>query len=912
MTKFLLLLVLISTVVSSSISQTASLYGTVHDVQTGENLIGANVQLMGTSAGAKTDLDGKFSIKGVPPGTYSVRFSYVGYGSKVVANTVLGAGESKKLDVSLQSETIAQEEVTVTADRVIGTEAAVLAERKRSASIGDGISKEQIRITPDATSGDALRRVTGISLVDNKFVFVRGVTDRYNGTTLNGVPVTSTDTDIQKKSFAFDMVPANLIENTIVAKSATPDLPGDFTGGLVQLKTLDLPDQRVFNVSISSSYNTLTQLKSVAKSAGSGTDWLGMDNGNRSFPSGSYDGYDLGKALPNNWAQRSGKAPLNAALGISIGDRLDFGESQMGYIAALSYRNSWQRAEVTQDYFQLGSLIQQSEGTKDNYSVLWGGILDLSYKFGGNHKISFKNNYNQSAREDLTALRVIDKEGNLNATNVTTWNQRSLYLGSVSGQHVFPELGGIEALWRLSYTGSTAEEPDRRVTNYKKVLTAPDTDPFQESIAHRTWANLKEYSRIGGIDLSYPLGAGKAKVGAFAQLRSMSYGLKFYIAELARYRPGGPIPEFDLLFLPVDQIFAPENFGPNKFSMTRLDDPHDLYDGRQEVFAGYAMIDLPFSFFGEDFRLVSGVRLENSDQRVNTISPESTNERFTAVVRNVDYLPSLNFTYFVNPRTNLRLAYSQSVNRPEFRELSSFYFYDYAILEGNYGNPRLHRALIRNYDVRLEMFPETGQVLAVSYFYKSISDAIEQKLVVSSNPERTWFNSPSGKNYGWEFEFRKSLSFLGEYFGNFLLTGNYTRILSSIDYFEFYTVVDQNGVPRAATRNSNREMQGQSPYMVNLSLLFREPSSGTTVNVLYNAFGRKLDAVGDVREEDIMEDARGVLDLTVTHTLFTGVDAKFSVRDIQGKARTFTTRGGSPYRSSSLGTTYGLQLSISL
>jgi hypothetical protein len=417
---------------------------------------------------------------------------------------------------------------------------------------------------------------------------------------------------------------------------------------------------------------------------------------------------------------------------------------------------------------------------------------------------------------------------------------------------------------------------------------------------------------MGGVDLSYSLGAGKVKVGAFAQRRSMSYGLKFYIAELAHYRPGGPIPEFDLLFLPVDQIFAPENFGPNKFSMTRLDDPHDIYDGRQEVYAGYALVDLPFSFVGEDFRLVAGVRLENSEQLVNTISPESTNEPFTARVKNVDYLPSMNFTYFLNPKTNLRLAYSQSVNRPEFRELSSFYFYDYAILEGNYGNPLLHRALVRNYDIRLEIFPETGQVLTVSYFYKSITDAIEQKLVVSSNPERTWFNSPSGKNYGWEFEIRKSLAFLGEYFSNFLVTGNYTRILSSIDYFETYTVYDQNGVPRAAIRNSNREMQGQSPYMVNFSLLFREPNSGTTVNVLFNAFGRKLDAVGDVREEDIMEDARGVLDLTLTQTLFTGIDAKFSVRDIQGKARTFTTRGGSPYRSTSSGTTYGLQVSVSL
>ncbi len=879
----------------SAFSQAGSLVGKVTDQNSGEEIVGANVLIVGTTFGSSTDLDGKFIVKTVPAGIHDIRVSYVGYSPKVITGIAIKPGEALRLDVTIVSVAYSSEEVVVTAERMLSTEAAVLSERKRSATIGDAVSMEQIKRTPDATSGDALKRITGLSIVDNKFVFVRGVTDRYNGTMLNGVSVTTTDTDVDKKSFSFDMVPANLLENTIVTKTATPDLPGDFTGGLVQLNTLEFPHLQVIKLSLSSSYNSITNLRTIQKSQGGGRDWTGFDNGDRNFPPSDVNGYDLGRVLPNNWAQRSGRAPLNGSFNLTIGDALPIGDQQLGFVAALSYRNGFQRTESETDYFRTGSRILEASGTRDQYTVLWGGLVDLNFKFESLHKLSLKNSYNQTGEDKMSRLSGVDENEQAFRTQVTEWDQRSLYVTKLSGEHVFPGLCDLDVRWQGSYISSVATEPDRKTAIYSKNVNYPESYPYAKGLTDRSWSNLREFTRSGGIDVTLPFGGAKFKFGALAESKTRGYDIKFFVAELERGSTA-----FELALLPIDSIFLPQNFGRGKFFMNRLDSPRDKYSAEQTQYAGYLMLDLPFSVLDYHFRLVGGARLENSEQLVNTISPFATDEPYVARLKKVDILPSLNFTYIVNENMNLRLAYSQSVNRPEFRELASFYFYDYSIYEGTYGNPLLQRALSKNYDVRFEVFPAAGELLAVSYFNKNISGAIEQQLIISSNPERTWFNSPYGRNYGWEFEVRKSLDFIGGYFANFSLTGNYTRIYSSIEY----------PISFGSSEFAVREMQGQSPYMVNLSLLFREPTLGTTVNLLYNKFGGRLEAVADTREQDVLEEARGVVDASISQSLYSGVELKFTIKDWGAKLKKFVTREGNPFRTTFQGTTYSLQASF--
>ncbi|MBI5647197.1 MAG: carboxypeptidase-like regulatory domain-containing protein [Ignavibacteriae bacterium] len=909
-------------------AQTGSLTGTVRDAHSGEVLIGANILVVESRKGASSDLDGKFLIRGLQPGTYTVRATYVGYRQKTITAVTVLYQQQRTLDILLDEATVQTQEVVVTGERQTNTDAAVLAARKRSATIADGISAEQVKLTPDATTGDALRRVTGISLVDNKFIFVRGVTDRYNSAMLNGVSVTSTDTDSDKKSFSFDLVPSNLVENTMVTKTATPDLPADFTGGLVQINTLDFPDKPIVKLSFSSSYNELANLRTVNMSQGGGSDWTGFDDGTRDFPSGNFTSHNLAQSLPNNWAQQQKRSPMNMSMNLSYGNRLVLNDEadQLGYIAALSYRNGYSRSNLHYSYTRAGTHIYSGGGPKDVASVQWGGLFNLSFKVGGNHKFSFKNNFNQSADDKASAYRIVDENENDRAVHVTEWDQRSMLVSQLSGTHHFPDVSGLDVNWRLSYTSSTSKRPDRKTYIYSKNIRAPESEMYLER-GDRSWANLDEFSRGGGFDAQLPIAGVKLKAGALIEKRERYFDIKFFLAELERGSNA-----WNLLGLPIGQVFNPDNFGAGKLVMTRLSDKRDVYSGEQTLVASYGMLDIPLSGFVsfsgvspflEDVRLAGGVRVENSEQRVNTISPFSTDEAFIARVKNVDILPSANLTFVLNQLLNLRFAASQSVNRPEFRELSSFYFYDYSIYEGTFGNPLLQRALSRNYDARVEYFPGPGEVVAFSVFHKRITNAIEQRILPSSNPERTWFNSRFGVNEGWELEVRKSLDFLGAYGTNFSVTGNYTRIRSAIEYQQGYKVDMGGGVYLDEYRTETREMQGQSPYMLNFSLLFREPALGTTINLLYNQFGSRLDAVGDERALDVYEEARGAFDLTITQPVIARLDAKFTAKELfvvnpertdresgdRSNERRFTTREGNEYKRILTEPTYSLQLS---
>jgi hypothetical protein len=904
------LLLISSVLVSSALAQTGSLTGVVTDQQTGEVLVGANILVIGTTLGGVTDLEGKYIVRQVPLGTHTVRFSFIGYAAKAITGVQVSAGNPVRLNVDLASAAVTTDEVVVTAQRQLATESAILSLRKKAGTIGDGMSMEQVRRTPDATAGDALRRVTGISIVDNKFLFIRGVTDRYNATTLNGVSVTGTDPDVDKKSFSFDMVPANLVENTMVTKTATPDLPGDFTGGLVQVNTLDFPDKPLLKFSLSTSYNTVSNLRTIQRSQGGGRDWLGIDDGTRELPAAAskavYNAVEGGKAMPNNWKQRSSRSPLNASGRISFGDWFPLGNQELGLISSISYRNGYSRSENRQSYYRTGSRIIELEGSSSRYAVLWGGLLDLSVKLDGLHKISFKNAYNQSGEDRATANTVIDENAELSLVNVTQWSQRSLYVGQVLGEHLFPALGQLDLRWRLAYSSSRAEEPDRKTYIYRKYATAPVTDPFIFNFADRSWSDIFEDGKSGSVDLAFPVTSEvKVKAGLFTDFKRRDFKIEFFVGELTRTSTA-----FYLLDDAIDSLFLPKNFGVDKLVMSKLSDPRDTYTGEQTTRAAYIMLDAPFSLLGGDFRIVGGLRIEDSEQLVNTISPFSTNEPYVARLQKTEKLPSVNLTWMVNPVTNIRLAHSQSVNRPEFREMAVFYFYDYNIYEGTYGNPLLQRAYVHNYDFRAEVFPEPGEVLAVSGFYKSISNAIEQRIVVSSNPERTWYNSGHGRNYGFELEVRKSLGFLGDYFRNFSLTGNYTRIASAIEYQEAFKDYLGGGVYVDRFETREREMQGQSPYMVNLSFLFVEPSLGTTLNLMYYEYGKRLNAIGDQRELDVYEEAVGVLDLAVTQRVTAGLELKFTAQDLTARTRSYVTREGNPYAERKVGTSVSAELSF--
>ena len=927
-------LIALSAMLGAGMVSAGELVGLILDEKSGQELIGANVLVVGTTMGASTDLDGKYRIADIEPGLYDVRFTFMGYNPKVVTDIRIG-DEPYKLDISLGSdaEAFEIEDIVVSADRVLSTGLAILAERKKAATIGDAISADQISRSPDATSGDALKRVTGLTVVDNKYVSVRGVTDRYNGTTLNGVSVTSTDTEVDKKSFSYDLIPSNLLSSTVVVKTATPDMPGDFSGGLVKVNTLEFPSERTFKVSTSSSWHDATTGKEFFSSvARSDRDWLGFGLDTREMPTG-LKGNELARALDNNWGLQSKSAPINQSLSMSYGDNwyLAGGSQELGLVSAMSYKNGYKLNsfhEGPSTYYENEDEYQYDKyeftGERYIYSVLWGGLVNLNYKFRGHHKLSFKNNFNRTAKEDVIFASGREEANQEPAHyTYTGWNERWLYLGQFGGEHKFESFGSTELNWSFHYSKTAADQPDRKYLAYKGEEDEPD-EPWEAFENYRSWNHLDEFTQGVKLDYSIPWKDASLKIGLLNETRERDFWADAFSAEP---HPGHGIWKiYEKKILPIDEIYAPENFGENDSLWDFIPYASETgdYTGKQNLFAYYAMADTDFELLGQRFRAVGGLRIEKALQEVTTIQEIETYNgsgvydtlTTQATIDKTDALPSLNITWMASEFVNVRAAASQSVSRPEFREMSPTSYLDVLRFQNVVGNPELNRALIHNYDLRFEYFPDVGEVMAASIFYKGFDGAIEEQLFTdASRPRRTWINSPAGKNYGYELEIRKSLSMLASlpglgstegFMDKLSVMGNYTKVVSEIEYDLYYVADD-------STYTFKRPMQGQSPWSLNLGLLFIEDNWGTSLNLLYNKFGKRLDGVGrnhKKRTDWVYEEPRDLVDLSIAQRIMEGLKFKFSAKNLANKDVIFTkTDDGWPLHERKDGVSYSASLS---
>jgi hypothetical protein len=910
----------ISFLLAMSAGSTAALAGviagSVKDDKTGEPLLGANVGVVGANKlGGVTDLDGKYTIQDVPAGLHSLRITYVGYAQKVITGVAVG-DTPVQMDIRLEpmsteeGEAMRIEDMYVVAEKLRTSATSMLADRQRAAVIGDGISAEQIRLSPDGNSSDALRRVTGLSIVDDKFVFVRGVTDRYNGTTLNGVVVTGTDTDADKKSFNFDLIPASLISSTVVLKTATPDQPGDFSGGLVQVNTLDFPDDFLAVANIETGYDKAASRTDVREALGGGSDWKAKDDGSRALPSG-LEKNALAQALPNTWGTSGAESPLNQSYGLALGDRFNTGKGDIGFIASGTYKTGFDVDDYHQEPYAItngdSSLLFKSDGTRYKQRFLWSGLMNVTYQPWSSHSLTLENNFTRSAEDKVTQASGLPNGEDLNdstRTQTIEWDQRYLYLGQVRGTHQLPSLNQLEADWRVSYSTSEAEEPDRKYGVYTRAINGD----YRLGENYRTWSTLEEDARGFNFDLTYPIGESKVKAGYLYSKRERAFDVDAYTTLTGSVSGANS----GILFLPIDQVFGSENYGPQKLQFDRSTNFTGKYDGVFDLNAYYGMVDTPFRIAGGNFFFAGGARVEDSKQVVNSpVSNAVGAEIQTASIDENDVLPSANLTYEVTSQTKLRLGYFASVNRPEFREMANVTYQDYDANQGVIGNPELERAQIENYDARLEWYPGMGEVLAAGYFYKDFTDAIEEQLLVSpSNYVRTWFNSPRAKNYGYELEIRKNLGFLWSDLENLIVQGNYTHVDSEVEYTETKNDPETN---TPVTSTLQRTMQGQAPYTLNVGLIYAIPDIRLSTSLLYNRFGRRLDAVGDTRDYDVYEESRGVLDFALTEQFTEWMRLKFYIRDITADDVVYTFgQSGSTWERVQVGTTYAVSLSFNL
>lgn len=904
--------ILFSCSVTAAFSQDAIISGKITDGSTGDIMRSVTVELLtkdkqSTKKGAYSDVTGKYTIKKVQQGVYSLRFRYVGYETKLIENVEVPTGKNVTVNVTLSPETKKSEEVVVTARANKESKEAVLAQRKNSAQVSDGVGQEEIAKLPDGDAGQALKRITGVTVVGDKFVYVRGVSERYNNTTLNGAALTSTEPD--KKAFAFDMFPSEFLQSANVIKSFTPDMPGNFAGGLVQLNTIDFPQGFAFKVGLSSAYNDNVSLKSGAFQTYSGgaTDWLASDDGTRALVSGmpststeldnlirragnpeadngaaAREWIALGRSFNSGvWKQDAIAAPVNTGTSISYSNLFDIADNDFGIIASANYSNGYIINQIGRAGLSgAGNEQYNYAGSVSTRSMGWGGLFNMAYKLGGHSTVSFKNIYNQSADDEVVVLQGNDYNQDRERRFYSAqFVEKSLYSGQVAGQHNLP--GDILTEWNGGFSRSTRNEPDLRRLRYSRqnnneLFSADvpsETAKGDGTVAGRFFSDLIDNAYTAGLNITIPVSTAKIKTGALLERRDREFGARSFTIIQSKSVFPDVDPEGINLTASPDKLFDSTNFRANGLGIAEDSKKSDQYAADEQLNAGYAMVDMPFSIGDENFRIITGVRVENNTQRLPAVY--TGDNQLISIERNTtDILPALNLIWKTSENTNVRVSGSQTLTRPNLREFAPFAFFDFQRQARVQGNTDLQRALIWNFDARYEYFPRPGEVLSVSTFYKSFQNAIEETILPSSSNPVFSFQNASGTalNYGIEFELRKQLGFIADDLENLGASVNVSLINSEVNV-------------RQGNLNDTRPMWGQSPYSINLGLFYQHPDIGTQVNVGYNRSGERIIQVGllgsyDFANPHVYEQPRDVVDISLSQPIIAGLEARLVVRDV--------------------------------
>ena len=921
--KYLFIILVVIAMLPNSLysQQTGSISGKITDKNTNEELIGANVLVVGTTIGSSTDIDGKYLIKGLTEGNYTIKISYVSYNSVTVQNIDVKSGENAKIDVSLESASTELDEVVVTAQALKNTEASVLKIQKNSANIVDGMSSELIKKNNSSDGADILKRMTGVTISEGKYAFVRGVGDRYNNTLLNGSSLPSTDPE--KKSFSYDIIPANLIESVITAKTFTPDKPADFTGGLVQISTIEFPNKFTADVSLSSGFNNNTTLKDFQSYSGGKTDYLGIDDGTRDYPSligsekvnktyySDEQRQAIASSFKNNWNISGTKAPINGGFKFTLGDKYDFSDQDIfGYIGSLSYSNSFTTTEKQNSFYDNDGSRYHYNGYNYNSNIVWNGMLNLAYKFSLNNKVSLKNIYNQNADNETSIFKGYYRYADqYRETTSLRFVSRSLLSSQLLGEHQFNFFNGLNIDWVFSYSRSERDEPDARRYIYWKpseTSTEPLLFLLDQSITTRYYANLVDYDYTSGINLNLKLfenpNMPKLKIGALYDKKDRDFGARTF--GFLNY-PSSYANEDSILQLPVQEIFVPENFNSKFIGVLEVTKLSDSYNSNQKVASGYFMFDTKII---EDIRLVAGARFEYSSQTINSYTVKNEPLSLNNIYR--DWLPSINLSYALNQNINLRFAYSQTLARPEFRELAPFSYFDFIVNQLIEGNPDLKRTLINNYDLRFEMFSPGGGLVALSLFYKRFIDPIEQVLYssTSNDPIQSFINANSARNYGIELELRKQLGFIADYLNNFSFVGNLSLIKSKVQF-------ENKSINGESFQETERPLQGQADYIFNFGLYYDNYDFGLNSSIVYNKVGTRISKVGTSDVGNIIEKPVDLIDFSIAKKLFDSFSLKFAAKDLLNQERKFIQQAPGMDRISELnqtGRNFALELSYNI
>jgi TonB-dependent receptor len=902
--------------------------GIVIDQKSKETLIGAVITAVPGNGSknatqekdgikAVTDIAGNFSLQNLKDGTYTLYIKYVGYKTQKIDGVQLKGGkridgkaivsskdtsskndasEKALLTIALQPDEQQLNEVTVTAVERRNTDAAMIQVAKNSPVIVSNVSAQEISRTQDTNAGEVIRRVPGVSLIDDKFVMVRGLSQRYNNVWVNGGAVPSSEAD--SRAFSFDIIPSSQIDNLTIVKSPTAEYPADYSGGFIIVNTKEIPAENSFNIAVGGNWNTSSAFQNFSYSKGSGTDFLGFDNGLRNLnggihaalnpqfdangkPVGDYATSLLGNGLNNDWLVKNRKPLGDLKLAASLNQRWMLGGRTLGMLAALNYTNEYRTYENMENNLygiydavnDKPNYLRHSVDDQYNNNVRLGAMLNFTFlSKDGNHKYQLKNIFNQLATSRYTWRDGVSAQSNLERSAEYYYRSRTTYNGQLTGKHTFTS----DALdWSIGYAYANRHLPDRRRYLIDDALESGVYALSTGNDISREWTQLDEHIFSLGVNDKHHFKFGNfepdLQVGTYGEYRSREYQTRNFIYNWnvsANNMPSG-FRHSDIPTL----LSSEANMGYDKLYLLEEKQMRNNYRGHNTLGAGYLAMSLPFGKLG----IHAGVRFEHNDMELISNSRDYEKSESSRHYKTDDVFPSLNTTYKISDQHQVRLSYGRSINRPEFREVSSSVYYDFDLASNVQGNTELKNCYVDNLDLRYEWYPSRGELISLAVFYKHFDSPIEWTYTVAGGTDLiySYKNAKSANNYGVELDIRKNLGFIG--LKDFSWSFNGALIKSKVQF-------------EKGSKEENRPMQGQSPYLINTGIFYKNEPLKMDIALLYNRIGKRIIGVGrsegstgddsNSRVPHSYEMPRNTIDFSLAKKFGNHLELKLNVRDL--------------------------------
>lgn len=858
--------------------------GTVVAAETGKPVSGATVYISGTPVQLKTDAQGQFTTD-LSPGEYAISITHPDFSTRTLEGIKVSSDTGTPLKVELTPAGLELAEYVVVEPYVEGSLTSVMVERRESDAVTDVLSAEQISRAGDSDAAGALKRVTGLTLVDGQYIYVRGLGERYSSVLLNGAAIPSPDPT--RRVVPLNLFPTDVIKSVVIQKTESADMPGDFGGGTVQLRTVSFPDTFLARLKVKTAYQGNASFEKGVRYDGGGRDWTGFDDGTRSLPDSIAEEVSGGRFLtsrsPSNpegltqdeievlgedLAGQTSYVPkmesLNPDVGLSgsLGNSFAFGDNnRWGFLTAFQYEDSWSNYKEKRRTFAATNTGLQPQNDLDVQrtvrNVDLSGFANLGLQIGENNKLGLNSMFLHQAEDE--AKISTGEEVNQFLTRVEfQWIENELFSNQLTGEHTFPILDwGLDMNLNWQYTDASASRHEPNTVRYRRdddnqdgvYVYSTRNDSNSQTFADLN-DNLTDWSFSGEVPFS---------LGSHVDVKlSYGRGLTTRDREAMSHTFGysGRIPG-TLTFLGQGELFTPQYIGPGGLTLGETTRPDDNYTATQTLASNFWNADVTLF---DDWRLTAGLRNEDNSQEV--VTADITNPNAPPVVGGVnekDHLPSAALTWSYSDNAQFRLSYADSVNRPDFRELSPAPFLDPILDLITVGNPDLKSASINNYDARWEYYFSPTDSFSVAVFYKDFTDPIEKTFSSGGSAKIiTLQNAVAAKVQGVEFDLYRSLGFANDlpWVGDISLgplgSLDWSRFHVAANYARIQSSVDLSGSVTTQT-NVDRPLQGQSPYVGNFQVGYTSQDERTEWTLLYNEFGKRISQAGVRGQPDIYE-----------------------------------------------------------